>query len=91
MKMYRVGYSGPKIEEREVIRETESCVFFASSLYATREIREAKRDTWFQTWDEAHAFILQRANDRANATQQQLVRDLAQVEKIKTMTAEVRQ
>ena len=91
MKMYRVGYGGHKIEEREVIRETASFVFFASEWDSTREVREAKRETWFQTWDEAHAFALKRANDRVNATQQQLVRDLAQVEKIKAMTAEVRQ
>lgn len=91
MRMYRVGYSGPKIEEREVIRETASCVFFASGWDSTREIREAKRDTWFHTWDEAHAFTLKRANDRVNEIQKKLVRDLAQVEKIKAMTAEVRQ
>ena len=91
MKMYRVGYIGHKIEEREVIRETALCVFFASVPYATREIRDAKRDTWFATWDDAHAFVLKTAHERVEAAQEALVRRLADVEKIKTMTAEVRQ
>ena len=90
MKMYRVGYVGHGIEELEVIRETASCVFFASGRNAERETREAKPDRWFSTWDDAHAFILKTANDRVASTLEKLGRDIADVKKIKSMTAGVR-
>ena len=89
MKMYRVGFLS-NIEEREVIRETEQCVFFFSEYRPTREVREAKRDTWFATWDTAHAFILLKANCRVDSAQQSLERHLANLKKVTAMTAEIR-
>lgn len=65
---YRTSY-GNKIEKREILRETKKCVFVKEDIgWANKkgECREAKRATyinWFDTWEEAHSFLLKRAQE----------------------------
>ena len=72
---YRVRYD--KIVALEIVRETEKMVVLAPLSAANsfdREVKEAKRSdwqNWFNSWEEAHSFLVKRAerkieNCRAN-------------------------
>ena len=70
MKKYfvRAFMINPCIEEVEPIRETDKSLWFKSTSYReASESRVAKRtdyDNYFDTWEEAHDFIIKKAEMR---------------------------
>ena len=57
--MFKVqGFYNDRIERHEVLRETESCVFLENEFRTIGEVRELKKRTWFDTWAQAHDFIV---------------------------------
>lgn len=56
-----------RIEEVEVLRETEKCVYLPSNRRGVEEVREAKTSEWreyYDTWEEAHAVLVLDAETR---------------------------
>lgn len=60
---YRTNRTDEKIEPVEVVKETAHFVTLAPSGFYSRERREAKSSEWysyFPTWKEAHAHLMER-------------------------------
>jgi hypothetical protein len=77
MKKYKARYStwGPELVEVEVARETDSSVFISRQFGG--QARHAKRsngDNYFDTWEEAHAYLMAQALDDLNTARKQLER-----------------
>jgi hypothetical protein len=72
---YRIegGHPTAKIEEVDILRETEHCIFLRSDIrrYPTGERKELKKSEWheyYDTWEDAHAALTAKAERRvANA------------------------
>ena len=68
MIKYRTGGSGKEIEALEVVRETDHYITFVAEWWhrksEQREKKETSHSKWFDTWEEAHAFLLERARKR---------------------------
>ena len=75
MKKYKVTkWGGAKIEEVEVIRETEKCVFFNGYRGEHRAMKVTGYDNWFDTWGEAHAYLMEKAERLARQARVELDR-----------------
>ncbi len=75
MKRYQTTHWEIKIREIEVLRETDSFVFLADEYDRRKERREAKNSHycfWYKTWEEAYAYLLQRAKDRISFCKSEL-------------------
>jgi len=86
MIKYRTNRNQPEIKETEVVRETEKCVFL---LIGGRERRENKESEWhnyFDTWDSAHDYLLQRANKRVSAAESRFESECANRAEIEQLT-----
>ena len=63
----------PKIEKREVERETEKSVFWTTkSGFKERSLKNTTYYRWFDTWEEGHKLILHLAQERVNSLRLQL-------------------
>lgn len=91
---FKTGYSADKIEEVEVLRETEQSVFLrvnSSSLAGrkgTNERRDAKRSTYVQyhdTWADAHAFLVGKAQRDVESLRSRLEQAKGRLGQIKGM------
>ena len=83
--MFKYRTSWDVIERREVVREAEKVVFL---MWGKREVREAKRSdyqNWFDTWQEAHDFMVDLAEGRVEKAQVTLQRAYDKLERIKEM------
>jgi len=84
MIKYRTRFK--KIEAIEVSRETDKCMFYPSP--SGREVREAKRSdwqNWHDTWDEAHRFLLDEAEQEEKRAMLSLQAAQEKLENIKAM------
>ncbi len=63
MIKYKANSSFNEIEEVEVVRETEKCVYVQRGLQGgeRRESKLSSYDNYFSSWDEAHEFLLEQA------------------------------
>lgn len=71
----RARYHEAEIEEVEVLRETEQCVFLPANKTRSNpngESRELKKNGWveyYDTWEEAHAVLVEKtARQVSNAS-----------------------
>ena len=87
--MYKTGY-GNKIEPVEVVKLTACFVTYIYSWNSRPTESRVSRDGFFDTWDEAKAFLLERAEKKVNSARRtlELARaDLGNVKGIKPPTA----
>jgi hypothetical protein len=69
MQKFRTGGYGNKlIESVEIDRETESSVFIGKN----RNAKRSSYHNYFDTWDDAKAFLLKNAEDAAASIRRQL-------------------
>jgi hypothetical protein len=77
MKKYRTGGWGKElIEEVEVERETEQCVWikrYPTSKEASRHAKRSSYDNFFDTWEEAHAYLREQRLLAVESAKRQLV------------------
>jgi hypothetical protein len=69
MKKYRTSRWNPaKIEEIEITRETEVSVFYKSPGSRTESCERKSADShrWFNSWEEAHAYLVGEAERSVN-------------------------
>jgi len=81
------GSSMAKIEPIEVIRETEKQVVIIG--WRNKERRLAKQsnyENFFDTWDEAHQFLISHAENLVNAVEERLSNCKANLDRIKGLT-----
>jgi len=74
MKRYYTTRWNTEIEEKDVVRETDAFVILPDEK-RRKERREAKKSEYHlyhETWDFAHAYLLQRAKDRVAWSQSEL-------------------
>ena len=87
MIKYRTGGFGNKlIEKVEVERETEVSVWINGR-------RNAKDSSWykyFNSWNEAHSFLIEKAESDVEAATNRLRRASANLQKIKSLTEETK-
>jgi hypothetical protein len=86
MIKYKVNWN--EIEPVEVVRETKSQVVLLRKGIVQTERREAKRSeysNWFDTWEEAHAFLIERAEAEVQALRGQLEQAKGRLGNIKGM------
>jgi hypothetical protein len=75
---YRTDHFADKIEKVEVLRETDACVYVPATGYrksGSGERRESKLSDYAQyhdTWADAHAYLLQKAERVVKSARQQL-------------------
>jgi uncharacterized protein involved in exopolysaccharide biosynthesis len=85
MIKYRTSFN--EIEALEVSRETKTQVVRVIGSHAT-ERREAKRSeyySWHDTWEDAHAFLIERAEAEVQALRGQLEQAKGRLGNIKGM------
>lgn len=75
MIKYKTDYLG-KIEKREIIKETPKQVVYESDWfgkkYMKKEAKHSNYNDWFDTFDEAKSFLLDKSNKRLEALKEQL-------------------
>jgi len=69
VKKYKTGYCQDKlIDKVEIIRETDKSVFIERYWFGKKiVVRESKRsecDNYFNTWKEAHKYLMEKAERR---------------------------
>lgn len=77
-----------KIEVVEVVRETEHQVVLPSSHPGGKERREAKRGDWYSwhdSWEDAHAYIVAKAQAEVDALRNRLEQAKGKLGNIKGM------
>jgi len=70
MIKYRTYFD--KIEPVTVMRETENSVYLAGELREKREDKRSSVYNYFDTWQEAHAFLILRAEVAVSGAQSRL-------------------
>lgn len=85
------GSSMAKIEPIEVIRETEKMVVIIGNGWSNKEYKQAKRSdfqNFFDTWDEAHQFLVISAENLVAAAEKRLSYCKTNLDKVKGLTHE---
>ncbi|MGZ3351739.1 MAG: hypothetical protein ACXU89_22660 [Xanthobacteraceae bacterium] len=91
---FKTSFSADKIEEIEVVRETEQSVFlpvnarFLAGKKGVNERRDAKRSTYVQyhdTWADAHAFLVGKAQREVESLRSRLEQAKGKLGQIKGM------
>lgn len=88
MIVYRVT-SGAKIEPVECDSANDRWVFFVTKVSRKRR-RKAKRSTWdnyFDTWDEAHAFLIEKAERSLMSLEYAIEREKKTLNELRAMSA----
>lgn len=90
MKRYKTTRWYIEIEEIEVIRETDNFIIFADENRYNRkkEQRAAKRSEfhlYHETWEAAHAYLLERAKNRIDQSQSELNKFIGELKIIESM------
>ncbi len=68
-KTYFSRYGPSDIEPVEVERTTDSCVW----INGRKHLRASTYDMYFETWEAAHAYLLDRAQEHYNAANRALI------------------
>jgi hypothetical protein len=85
MKKYRTSsYSYNLIKEVEVDRFSEMSVW----IDGRRIARRTENHNYFDTWEEAHNYLIDRATDNVYTAQRELTRAEAELDKIKALNQE---
>lgn len=91
---FKTSFSADKIEEIEVVRETEQSVFLPvngrslAGKKGVNERRDAKRSTYVQyhdTWADAHAFLVGKAQREVESLRSRLEQAKGKLGQIKGM------
>ena len=80
MKMHLAR--GGRIVEREVSRVTDKMVFIQGGR---RYAKESTYESWHDTWEQAHAYLLSQAQGKVNALRLNLERANGDLGRIKGM------
>jgi hypothetical protein len=86
MKKYKTTFLNAAIEEVEVVRETAKQVVFARPRGI--DYREAKRSeckNYFDTWSDAHNYLVAGCEKRINTIQRQLSSELKRLGDVEAM------
>lgn len=81
---YQINYA-QKIEKVEIERETESSVWINGS----RLSKHSRYSAFFNTWEEAHAFILDKAERRVAAYARNLESATKSLKEIQSMKKDI--
>jgi len=76
---------GKEIERREVIRDTPHCVFVQDRGRERKENKSGAYEYWFDTWEEAYAFLLNRVQMEYDRAARDLSRCKLELESVKAM------
>ena len=92
MKKYHTGYDNASVSEVEVIREKQRCVYVAAKTFKGVEVehRRAKRSdgsNYFDTWGQAHAYLLEQQTARVNSARRHLELAMGKLSNIKGLKA----
>jgi len=86
MKKYRTWNRLGEIEEIEIIRETEKSVVISAGPYGERrEMKQSDHMRYFDSWQEAQAFLIDREKDAIAKAKADMERHVAELEKIREM------
>lgn len=73
-KWYKVSSYSHKIEEVEVVKHTEKCVWYKYDWFGKEEVRKAAKisggNHYFESWQEAHSFLLDRYERKVQSLKQ---------------------
>ena len=83
MKKYKTGSYYTLIEEVEAISETKCFICIRYDWGMRREAKHTQWDNYFDTWDKAKQFLLEKAEAKVNAHRAQLGEAERQVATIK--------
>lgn len=81
MKRYRTEKWNNEITAVEIIRETDKSVWFLRNSWCldgdgemveTKAVKTSDNHSWHDTWDDAHAFLLKRAERNIASAKWQL-------------------
>ena len=91
MKKYLANSAFKDIREVEIVRETDSSVYFlCGAAWATggarREAKISEGRRYFDTWEEARRFLLEIEEGKIAALTRELARRQENVRKIEEMT-----
>jgi hypothetical protein len=89
---FKTGYSADNIKQIEVVRETAQCVWVYAgyknrdgSLVARRAAKCDNYDQYHDTWEVAHAFLLEKVTANITACRRALERANGRLGNIKGM------
>lgn len=82
MKKYGASYWLDTIVEVWVIKETKDGVWFPDGTSVTKKGRDGE---YFDTWEEAHDYLLKRQQERVDSLHRQLEEAKARLENIEGM------
>lgn len=86
IKYLAISFLGSaSIEQINVLRETELCVFLQEGRKERRVNKIGYRESYFSSWEEAHAFLLDKANERLLSARRELERAQGNYGNIKGM------
>ncbi len=87
MKRYQTNHWDIKIEEIDVIRETDVFMILPQEgrRKERREAKESDYHLYHETWVAAHAYLLQRAKDRITSTKSEWERQINELKIIENM------
>ena len=93
MIKYRVcnSFVTPEIVKVEILKETEKMVVLPEKNYKGKNFKESKYSEYrcyFDTWEEAKVFLVQKAESNVKAAKGRLARAVADLEVIAAMKAE---
>lgn len=73
MKKFKATFFGiPTLEEIEIIRETDKCVFLKGGYRERRENKSSNYHEYFETRGEAKNFIITKAREKVENAQSRL-------------------
>ena len=94
MKMYITGGYRNDITEIEVTRKTEKSIWYMHEWAGRSEERQCRRmsnyDNHFDTWVEAHKFLLDKLTKKANRTKVVAESASEELKKVESMSEEQR-
>lgn len=88
MKKYQTGHYDIDIKEIEVIRETEAFIILPEQYGRRKERRESKKSNYHlyhDTWEAAHAYLLERTKDKIAQVQDLLEKEKKDLRIIENM------
>ena len=84
MIKYRTRFD--KIEEFEILRETEHCIISSDTVRGKRrEKKESNYSNWHDSWGEAHEFLVSKAQSEVDSLRIRLQQANGRVGQLKGM------